>query len=249
LEEAAIAGKNIAIFGADPPWTSFMQAMGASDKTKSGKKNIFDAQALLDSAGVARRLAHYQESEIFYSQGDPASSVLCVQEGSVKLSVVNEAGKEAVLGILGPGAFFGERCLGGETVRMRTATALKATTVFVIEKSEMIRVLRAASAFSDSFLSHMLARNIRIEEDLADQLFNSAEKRLARCLLLLAGYGEEAHTQKALPKISQETLAEMIGTTRSRVNLFMNKFKKMGFIKHRGDLHIEPSLLTVVLNE
>jgi CRP/FNR family cyclic AMP-dependent transcriptional regulator len=244
-----MAGKNAAILETKLPWTNFMQAIGVSGNAKFGKNNIFNAQALLDSAGVARRVVRYRESEIFYSQGDPATSVMCVQEGSVKLSVVNEAGKEAVLGILGPGSFFGERCLGGETIRMRTATALKSTTALVIEKYEMLRVLRAENALSESFLSHLLIRNSRIEEDLVDQLFNSTEKRLARCLLLLAGYGGGAQPQTAIPKLSQETLAEMIGTTRSRVNMFMSKFKRMGFIKHRGDLHIEPSLLTVVLNE
>ena len=174
---------------------------------------------------------------------------MCVLKGSVKLSVINETGKEAILGILGPGTFFGEGCLAGQPVRMGTATALTTTTVMVIEQREMLHALRAEKALSDCFLSHLLARNIRIEEDPVDQHFNSTEKRLARCLLLLAGYGEDAQPRKILPKISQETLAEMIGTTRSRVNLFMSKFKRRGFIKHRGDLHIDPSLLTVVLNE
>jgi len=226
-----------------------MKAMGASARAPSNGKDFLNAQTLFHSAGVAKREVRYRESEHFYSQGDPAATVMCVLKGSVKLSVINETGKEAILGILGPGTFFGEGCLAGQPVRMGTATALTTTTVMVIEQREMLHALRAEKALSDCFLSHLLARNIRIEEDPVDQHFNSTEKRLARCLLLLAGYGEDAQPRKMLPKISQETLAEMIGTTRSRVNLFMSKFKRRGFIKHRGDLHIDPSLLTVVLNE
>jgi CRP-like cAMP-binding protein len=244
-----MAGKSMAVFGVDTPRESFMKAIGASNKAGSNRRQIINPEGLLASAGVAKRVENYQQSETIYCQGDAAASVMCLQEGRVKLSVVNEAGKEAVLGILGRGTFFGEGCLAGQTVRKGTATALAATTVLVIEKSEMLRTLRAENILSDGFMSHMLARNIRIEEDLADQLFNSTEKRLARCLLLLAGYGEDAQPRKMLPRISQETLAEMIGTTRSRVNLFMNKFKKLGFVKKHGDLHIDPSLLTVVLNE
>jgi CRP-like cAMP-binding protein len=172
-----------------------------------------------------------------------------VREGGVKLSVVNEVGKEAVVAILEPGDFFGEGCLAGQSVRMGTATAITSSAVLDIEKGEMFKVLHEQHAFSDRFLTFMLARNIRIEEDLIDQLFNSSEKRLARTLLLLARYGKEDRPQGVLPKVSQETLAEMIGTTRSRVNFFMNKFRKLGFIKYNGGLQINTSLLTVVLHE
>jgi CRP-like cAMP-binding protein len=191
----------------------------------------------------------YAKSQKFYSQGDPATSVMYIQKGGVKLSVVNEVGKEAVVAILGPGDFFGEGSMAGQAVRMGTATAITPTTVLVIEKQEMIRVLHAEHSFSDRFMAYMLSRNIRIEEDLVDQLFNSSEKRLARTLLLLARYGAQDQPEKRLPKVSQETLAEMIGTTRSRVNFFMNKFKRLGFIKYNGGIHIDSSLLSVVLHE
>jgi len=172
-----------------------------------------------------------------------------IRQGAVKLCVVNETGKEAVVAMLGPGDFFGEGCLAGQPKRMGTAIAIIPTTALVIDKNEMIRVLHAEHAFSDRFITYMLSRNIRIEEDLVDQLFNSTEKRLARTLLLLARYGKDDRPQRVLPKISQETLAETIGTTRSRVNLFMNKFKKLGFIKYNGGLQINSSLLSVVLHE
>ena len=167
----------------------------------------------------------------------------------MKLTVVNETGKEAVVAILGPGDFFGEGCLAGQSICMATATTIAPTTVLVIEKDEMIRVLHGEHEFSDRFIAHMLARNIRVEADLVDQLFNSTEKRLARTLLLLARYGTPGNPQKVLPKVSQEMLAEIIGTTRSRVNLFMNKFKKLGFIKYNGEIHINDSLLSVVLHD
>ena len=172
-----------------------------------------------------------------------------IQSGEIKLSVVNDIGKEAVVAILAPGDFFGEGCLAGQNVRIGTATAMTPTTLLVIEKQEMIRVLHAEHEFSDRFVSHMLGRNIRIEEDLIDQLFNSSEKRLARTLLLLAHYGKQNQPQKVIAKISQETLAEMVGTTRSRVNFFMNKFKKLSFIRYNGGLHVDPSLLSIVLHE
>lgn len=218
-------------------------------KSMSGKKEAFNAQAFLDSAGVARKVKEFKKAELVYSQGDAAKSVMYVQEGGVKLSVVNEVGKEAVVAILGPGDFFGEGCLAGQSVRMGTATAVTHSTVLVIEKSEMFKVLHEQHDLSDRFISFMLARNIRIEEDLVDQLFNSSEKRLARTLLLLARYGKEDQPHGLLPKISQETLAEMIGTTRSRVNFFMNKFRKLGFIKYNGGIEINTSLLSVVLHE
>jgi CRP-like cAMP-binding protein len=217
--------------------------------TKLKQKFAFDAQAFLDTAGIAKRIVDYRRSQKIYSQGDPAKGVKYIQEGGVKLSVVNEVGKEAVVAILGPGDFFGEGCLAGQPVCMATATAVTRTSILFIEKSEMIRVLHAEHAFSDRFISHMLARNIRIEEDLIDQLFNSSEKRLARTLLLLARYGKEDEPHGVLPNMSQETLAEMVGTTRSRVNFFMNKFRKLGFIQYNGGLQINTSLLSVVLHE
>jgi CRP/FNR family cyclic AMP-dependent transcriptional regulator len=219
-------------------------------KTKSKKKPAFDAQAFLDSAGVARKVVDYRRSEKIYSQGDPTKGVKYIRKGGVRLSVVNEVGKEAVVAILGPGDFFGEGCLAGQPVCMATATAMVPTSILFIEKKEMLRVLHEEHAFSDRFISHMLRRNIRIEEDLVDQLFNSSEKRLARTLLLLARYGKEPQPQKILPKVSQEMLAEMIGTTRPRVNFFMNKFRKLGFVQYNnGGLQVHSSLLGVVLHE
>src|SRR5271163_2181551 len=187
--------------------------------------------------------------EVAYSQGETAESVMYLQEGGVKLSVVSEAGKEAVIAILSPGDFFGEGCLAGQPIRMGTATAITPASVLVIEKKEMFRVLHEQHDLSDRFISFMLARNIRIEEDLIDQLFNSSEKRLARTLLLLARYGKDDKPHGSLTKVSQEMLAKMIGTTRSRVNFFMNKFRKLGFIEYNGKLQINTSLLSVVLHE
>jgi CRP/FNR family cyclic AMP-dependent transcriptional regulator len=226
-----------------------MKAISSSTKIRTKKNRAFNAQAFLDSAGLARKVMEYRRSENIYSQGDPATSVMYVQKGGVKLSVVNEVGKEAVVAMLGPGDFFGEGGMAGQSVRMGMATAIIPTTLLVIEEKEMSRVLHAEHAFSDRFLAYMLTRNIRIEQDLIDQLFNSSEKWLARTLLLLARYGKQDQPQKMVPKISQETLAEMIGTTRSRVNFFMNKFKKLGFIQYNGGLHIDASLLSVVLHE
>jgi len=212
-------------------------------------KTPFDAQAFLDSAGVSKKVVEFRKKATVFAQGDPAKTVMYIQQGGVKLSVVNGIGKEAVVAVLGPGDFLGEGCLAGQPMRMGTATAITPTTLLIIEKNEMIRVLRGEHQFSDRFISYMLGRNIRIEADLIDQLFNSTEKRLARALLLLARYGKEDQPQRVLPKVSQETLAEMIGTTRSRVNLFMNKFKKMGFIEYKSGLQINSSLLSVVLHE
>jgi CRP/FNR family transcriptional regulator, cyclic AMP receptor protein len=230
-----------------------MQAIASSDKSKfkikPKEKRAFDAQAFLDSAGVARKIAEYRRSQKIYAQGDPATSVMYIQTGGVKLSVVNEVGKEAVVGILGPGDFFGEGCLAGQRICMGTATAIIPAAILVIEKNEMMRALHAEHALADRFMSYILSRNIRIEEDLIDQLFNSSEKRLARTLLLLARYGKDSQPQKMLPKVSQEMLAEMIGTTRSRVNFFMNKFRKLGFIQYNGGLHVHSSLLSIVLHE
>ena len=216
---------------------------------KKTKTPAFDAQAFLDSAGVSRKVVEYGRKATIYAQGNPSKHVMYIQKGGVKLSVVNDVGREAIVAILGPGDFFGEGCLAGQKICIGTATAMTATTVLAIEKLEMNRVLHDEHEFSDRFIKYMLSRNIRVEQDLVDQLFNSTEKRLARTLLLLARYGKEDQPQKVLAKISQETLAEMIGTTRSRVNLFMNKFKKLGFIHTNGGLHINSSLLSVVLHD
>jgi CRP/FNR family cyclic AMP-dependent transcriptional regulator len=211
---------------------------------------VFDAKRFLDSTGLGRKVGKFAKKEIVFAQGDPAKYVMYIQEGGMKLSVVNQTGREAVVAILGPGDFFGEGCLGGQSRCMATATAIAPTTVLVIDKTEMIRVLHEEHQFSDRFIAYMLARNIRVEEDLIDQLFNSSEKRLARTLLLLARYGAPGDPQKSLPKVSQETLAEMIGTTRSRVNFFMNKFRQLGFIHYNSSkIHIDNSLLTVVLHD
>ena len=217
--------------------------------TNSTQKPAFDTQAFLDSAGLARKVAQFRKKETIFAQGDPAKNVLYIQKGGVRLSVMNQAGKEAVVAVLGPGDFLGEGCLAGQPIRIGTATAIAPTIALVIEKKEMLRVLHEEHEFSDRFITYMLSRNIRIEDDLVDQLFNSSEKRLARTLLLLARYGQTDKPQRILPKISQETLAEMVGTTRSRVNFFMNKFRKLGFIKYNGGLRIDTSLLSVILHE
>ncbi|HET6930543.1 MAG TPA: Crp/Fnr family transcriptional regulator [Candidatus Acidoferrum sp.] len=226
-----------------------ISSQSRNSKKPPRAKFAFDAQAFLDSAGVRRKIEEVKKTEVLYSQGEAAKDIMYLQEGGVKLSVVNGAGKEAVLAILGPGDFFGEGCLAGQSVRMGTATAITTSTVHVIAKSEMLRVLHEQHDLSDQFIAFMLARNIRVEEDLIDQLFNSSEKRLARTLLLLARYGKQDQVQGVLPPISQETLAEMIGTTRPRVNFFMNKFKKLGFIKYDGGLQVNASLLSVVLHD
>src|ERR1700690_1392572 len=213
------------------------------------KVPVFNAEAFLSSTGVARKVVEYQRKETIFAQGNSSNHVMYIREGGVKLSVVNEVGKEAIVAILGPGDFFGEVCLSGQKISVSTATAITPATVLVIEKAEMVRVLHAEHEFSDLFIKYMLSRNIRVEEDLIDQLFNSTEKRLARTLLMLARYGKNDHPDKLIPRISQETLAEMIGTTRSRVNLFMNKFKRLGFIHKNGGLHINSSLLSVVLHD
>ena len=225
------------------------KATAKKTKTTLRNKFPFDLRAFLETASATRKIIKFRKSEKIYSQGDSAKGVKYIQEGGVKLSVINADGKEAVLAILGPGDFFGEGCLAGQGVCMGTAIAIAPTSVLFIEKKEMVRLLRTEHALSDLFISHMLTRNIRIEEDLIDQLFNSSEKRLARALLLLARYGKEDQPHEVLPKVSQEMLAEMIGTTRSRVNFFMNKFRKLGFIKYNGGLQINTSLLSVVLHD
>ncbi len=227
-----------------------MRSKRASTRTSASKSTRpFDAQALLDSAGVAKTVMKYQRAEAVFSQGEACDGVMYVQEGGVKLSVRSQTGREAVVAILGPGDFFGEGCLAGQTVRMGSATALTPSTIVKVEQDTMVRLLHEQHALADRFITHILGRNIRIEEDLIDQLFNSSEKRLARALLRLARYGTQHTPQRVLPKMSQETLAEMVGTTPARVCFFMNKFKRLGFIEDNGDLTINRSLLSVVLHD
>ncbi len=226
-----------------------MNPSDKKSKSTSKKKDAFDARAFLDSAGIARKVRQFKRAEIIFSQGTPAESVMYIQEGGVKITALNVGGKEAIVAILGPGAFFGEGCLAGQPLRMGNATSMTPCTVLVIDKDEMAKVLHTQHDLSDLFINFVLIRNIRVEEDLVDQLFNSTEKRLARTLLLLARYGKQEQPHRVLPKVSQETLAEMIGTTRTRVNLFMNKFKKLGFIKYNGAIEINTSLLSVVLHD
>jgi CRP-like cAMP-binding protein len=211
----------------------------------------FNAQGYLESAGVAKTMARYGRGESIFAQGDSCDHVMYIQAGGVKLSVLSKNGREAVVAMLGPGDFFGEGCLAGQPLRMGSATAITPSAILLVGKQAMIKLLHKQRGMSDRFIAHMLARNIRIEEDLIDQLFNSSEKRLARALLLLARYGKVDKPVRVVPKISQETLAEMIGTTRSRVNFFLNKFKKLGFIEYDGELplKVNSSLLSVVLHD
>ena len=222
-------------------------------KSKLGKpkpiRPVFEAQAFLDSADITRKVMEFRRAAVIFAQGDPCDSVMYIQKGAVRLSVLSHSGKEAIVAMLGPGDFLGEGALAGQPVRMGTATAVATSTVLILPKQQMIRLLHEEAGFSDRFIQYMLSRNLRIEEDLVDQLFNSSEKRLARTLLLLARYGKEDTPHRVLPKLSQEVLAEMIGTTRSRVNFFMNKFRKLGFIEYNGGLKINTSLLSVVLHE
>lgn len=208
----------------------------------------FDLQTFLDSAGIARSIKKYASAATLFSQGDPANHVFYVQDGSVKLSVTSRSGKEAAVAILYPGSFFGEGCMADQPRRMATASALTASTVLVVEKARMIVMLQTESKLADRFLSHMLSRNIRMEQDIVDRLFNSGEKRLARALLLLARYGTK-NQALLLPKVSQQTLAELVGTTRSRINFFMNKFRDLGFIEYNGQIKVHKSLVTVVLHD
>jgi CRP/FNR family cyclic AMP-dependent transcriptional regulator len=209
----------------------------------------FNAQMFLDSAGVAKNVAQYARGDAIFKQGEVCKHVLYIQAGGVKLSVLSKTGREAVVAMLGPGDFFGEGCLAGQRLRMGSATAIVPSQILRVGKGEMIRLLHKQHAMSDRFIAHILARNIRIEEDLIDQLFNSSEKRLARTLLLLARYGKQDQAVRAVPPISQETLAEMVGTTRSRVNFFMRKFQRLGFIDYTDGLKVNNSLLTVVLHD
>jgi CRP/FNR family transcriptional regulator, cyclic AMP receptor protein len=220
---------------------------------KSKAARAFDTGAYLETSGVKRKILNYRQGQTIFSQGDSSGSVLYLQSGSVKIAVTSSTGKEAVVALLTSGDFFGEGCIAGQPLRVSTATAMASSSVLEIEKREMIRVIHEEHEFSDRFVAHMLKRNVRVEEDLVDQLFNSSEKRLARALLLIARYGNETKTEKIIARVSQETLAEMIGTTRSRVSYFMNKFRKLGFIKYNGGfnggLHVNDSLLRVILHD
>jgi CRP/FNR family transcriptional regulator, cyclic AMP receptor protein len=219
-------------------------------KTKSTRATALTSADGLDWTGVRVQRVEYPAARVIFAQGDPATSVMHIEDGAVRLSVLSHAGKAAVIAVLDRGHFFGEGCLAGQSQRMVTATAMTPARILAVEKQDMVRQLHAQPAFADRFLAHMLTRNIRIEEDLIDQLFNTSEKRLARTLLLLARYGEPEASHRALPRVSQELLAEMIGTTRSRVNFFMNKFRKLGLIDYNeGGLKINNSLLSVVLRD
>ena len=222
--------------------------MAMPRKRKPSRHMPFDPERFLQFAGPSTRVATYDTGERIFSQGDPCDRVIYIQDGTVKLSVVSKTGKEAVVAVLKNGDFFGEGCLAAQPLRMGTATAMGPTTVMEVKKQRMVKLLHEQSALSDLFIAHMLERNIRIEEDLIDQLFNSSEKRLARTLLLLARYGTEGKP-RVLPKVSQEVLAEMVGTTRSRVNFFMNRFRKLGLIEYNGGIVVHNSLLSVVLHE
>jgi CRP/FNR family transcriptional regulator, cyclic AMP receptor protein len=213
------------------------------------KRRDFDPNTFLATIGEGRRIVVVQKKQAIFAQGSPADAVFYVQEGKVKLTVVSDTGKEATIGILSGGDFFGEGCLAGQPLRMAAATAMTDCDLLRIEKKAMMEVLHREHALSDMFVAYLLTRNIRYEEDLVDQLFNSSEKRLARILLLLAHFGKEDAPQTVVPKISQETLAEMIGTTRSRVSFFMNRFRKLGFIHYNGGLQVHSSLLHVVLHD
>jgi CRP/FNR family transcriptional regulator, cyclic AMP receptor protein len=217
--------------------------------TKAKRAVPIEPATAIEWSGVQTQRLDYEPGATIFAQGDAATSVMYVEKGAVQLSVLSHAGREAVIAVLDVGHFFGEGCLASQPRRMATASAMGPCTVIAVEKPDMVRHLHAQPSFADRFLTHMLTRNIRIEEDLIDQLFNSSEKRLARTLLLLARYGEPEASHRTLPKVSQETLAEMVGTTRSRVNFFMNKFRRLGFIEYNGALKINNSLLSVVLRD
>ena len=217
---------------------------------QSQKITHFDPEAFLSQSGVGRRMIEIEKKQTIFSQGDRADAVFYIQKGRVKLTVVSGRGKEATLALLGPGDFIGEDCVASvQSGRMTSATTISDCQILRIARKEMMRVIHAEHEFSDIFVAYLLARNTRVQEDLIDQLFNSSEKRLARALLLLANFGKKGKPEPVIAKISQETLAEMIGTTRSRVNFFMNRFRKLGFIDYNGTMRINSSLLNVVLHE
>jgi CRP/FNR family cyclic AMP-dependent transcriptional regulator len=209
----------------------------------------FDPKVFLAKADGGRSISKYRKNQIVFSQGEPADSVFYIQAGKVKVTVISEQGKEAIVAVLGPDEFCGEGCLAGQPRRMASATAMTECEIMRLEKGTIIRVLHEEPAFSEMFVAHLLARTIRVEEDLVDQLFNSSEKRLARALLLLANFGKEGRPEPIIARVSQETLAEMIGTTRSRVSHFMNKFREFGFINYNGHIEVHSALLSVVLND
>jgi CRP/FNR family cyclic AMP-dependent transcriptional regulator len=216
------------------------------------EKRPFDTKLFLTKVDAGRAISEYRKNDTVFVQGDPADAIFYIQKGKAKLTVVSDNGKEAVIAILGIGDFLGEGCLAGRLLYLGTATAMTDCSIVRLQKSSMVRLLHEAPAFSELFVSYLLSRNIRIEEDLVDQLFNSSEKRLARVLLLLANFGKEVKPEPVIARISQETLAEMIGTTRSRVSFFMNKFRKLGFIEYNGGLHglhVHSSLLNIVLHD
>ena len=209
----------------------------------------FDLQSFLAKVGEGASIGTYREDQVVFSQGDPADAVFYIESGKVKLTVISKQGKEAVVAMLGTNEFFGEGCLAGQTRRIATVTTMTESVIVRLEKPAIVRVIHQEPAFSEMFIAHLLARAIRVEADLVDQLFNSSEKRLARLLLLLANFGKEEKPEPVLAKISQETLAEMIGTTRSRVSFFMNKFRKLGLIEYNGHIEVRSSLLNVVLHD
>lgn len=221
----------------------------ANVQPKEGRKPPFDPEIFLAKAGAGRNIMDYRRGQVVFSQGDPADAIFYIQKGKLKITVVSRQGKEAVIAILTAGDFIGETCLAGQIKRMATATAMTDCSLLRLEKARMIRMLRDEPVFSELFLHYLLSRNIRIQEDLVDQLFSSSEKRLARALLLLANFGKEGKPEPVIAKISQETLAEIIGTTRARVNFFMNRFRKLGFIDYNGGLYVHSSLLNVVLHD
>jgi CRP/FNR family cyclic AMP-dependent transcriptional regulator len=216
---------------------------------KNKKKLPFDPKVFLSKVSGGRTVSEYRKNQIIYSQGDPADSVFYIQTGKVKKTVFSEQGREAVVAIMDAGDFFGEGCLAGQALRLATVRTIAECVIARLAKKDITRVIHQEPAFAELFISHLLARNSRVEEDLVDQLFNSSEKRLARILLLLANFGKEGQPEPILAKISQETLAEMIGTTRSRVSFFMNKFRKLGLIDYNGKIEVHPALLNVVLHE
>src|SRR6266536_446018 len=231
-------------------FTAFFQALWPrSSAMKRERKPIFDPKAFLAKADGGRTISKYQKDQTVFSQGDAADAVFYIQQGKVKITVISEQGKEAVVAILGTGDFFGEGCLTAQSLRMATVTAMMECEITRLEKAAIIRVIHEEPTFAEMFMSHLLTRTIRVEADLVDQLFNSSEKRLARALLLLANFGKEGKPEPVIAKISQETLAEMIGTTRSRVSSFMNKFRQLGFIEYNGHLQVHSSLLNVVLHD
>jgi CRP/FNR family transcriptional regulator, cyclic AMP receptor protein len=219
-------------------------------RTPLKKIRLFDPSSFLEQAGLGRTIVDLKAGQIVFSQGDPAEAVFYIQRGKVRVSVISSGGKEATIALLGEKNFLGEECIANsQPMRMATATAMSESAVLKIERQEMVRALHEHHAISDIFVSYLLSRNVRVQEDLVDQLFNSSEKRLARVLLLLAQFGKDATPETVIPKISQEVLAEMVGTTRARVNFFMNRFRKLGFIEYNGSIQVHPSLLSIILHD